>query len=222
MKNNRLFSRYIPCVFALFGFVSATAMIPNNQQEVRLKKVVVVGNTDTQKTALVRQLVETSGSSYAQHLFQSIPYSSNGKNITMQILDTAGQEQYRSVLKGPLRSADAAVILVNWLEGTEKMKADALLLDECIMEYAGNNVIVFLVMDNMDDSVAMDDNNLEDIHIFAKENHLHLLGVNTKARTGITGLLKTVGNHLCSLPSKVSSDGVKLTDPTEKKRPCCS
>lgn len=82
------------------------------------KKVVMVGDQSVGKTSIIQRLIEnrfnsntspTVGSS--NHVYNVT--TTNGKRLTLNIWDTAGQEQYHSLSQIYFRDSAAAIVVID-------------------------------------------------------------------------------------------------------------
>ena len=77
-------------------------------------KVIMVGNSAVGKTSLVARYVEQPFTertvSTSSPVFISATENVNGENVDLEIWDTAGQEQYRSLMAMYFRGANVALL----------------------------------------------------------------------------------------------------------------
>ena len=78
-------------------------------------KCIVVGASGAGKTALTKRLIDNKFEKYTQPTlsvdFKSKEVNINGRNVVLNIYDTAGQEKYSSITQSYLRGADCALVV---------------------------------------------------------------------------------------------------------------
>jgi small GTP-binding protein len=182
-------------------------------------KIVLLGNHSVGKTSLITRKTRPQHSGAPSpttggHCTE-LPFLVDGKQASLQVWDTAGQEHYRSLVPVYLRGAHAAILmfdvsdansftsLVRWYE----MMGDVL----------AQPVPVFLVANKIDlkDKVTVDD---EAAAKFAKERRAKFAKISALNGDGVEQLFTDIISELTktNLSNEVESPNVGATDQSKK------
>ena len=87
----------------------------SEEDVVEFNKVVMVGESGVGKTCIISRYIEDKFdphcvTSLSTQFFRKIVTFSDGRKVTLDLYDTAGQEKYRSLI--PLYTKDAHIILL--------------------------------------------------------------------------------------------------------------
>ena len=79
-------------------------------------KIITVGNSEVGKTAIIKRVVSNTFDDYnlptiGMNLSQKIISLKNNKEITLQLVDTAGQEKYKSLGKNYFKNAEGILFV---------------------------------------------------------------------------------------------------------------
>ena len=189
-------------------------------------KVLLLGDSTVGKTCFLMR--------YTDNTFQEIHMSTigldyrlknitleNGKNIKIQIWDTAGQDRFRAITKNYYKGAHG-IILIYDITNRQTFDNVNNWLSQ-IKEEAMENVTIFLIANKVDDELHRTVNYDEGKNL---SDEYKLQFFETSAKTGknvdecFTQLVKQIdvvnGSHNNEL-----KNGKKLGNEKEKKRGCC-
>lgn len=170
----------------------------------QLMKLVVVGDSGTGKSSLLRRFVDDAfNQDQAQTIgveFGAKIITVAGKRVKLQIWDTAGQERYKSVTRSYYRGATACLVVYDVMQHSSYGSVPRWLQD--VRDLAGEDVVVMLIGNKVDliktkqRAVAHNE-----VSLYAQEHHL--LHFETSAATGelvADAFLKVVKTALTNAP----------------------
>jgi small GTP-binding protein len=188
-------------------------------------KAILVGESQTGKTCILNKLVsnifiENPGSTnVAENLEKE--FTVEGKTITLDIWDTAGQEKFRSLNKIFFKDAEIAFLVYDI---TKKQTFDELknFWVEQVRTFSSENVL-FAVVGNKADLYTKEEVNENMGQEFADQINGVFAQTSAKHGTGINDLFQTV------VEKKIESNpdlknkllGVKLEGQVKQKGDCC-
>ena len=188
-------------------------------------KAILVGESQTGKTCILNKLVsnifiENPGSTnVAENLEKE--FTVEGKTITLDIWDTAGQEKFRSLNKIFFKEAEIAFLVYDI---TKKQTFDELknFWVEQVRTFSGENVL-FAIVGNKADLYTKEEVNENMGQEFADQINGVFAQTSAKHGTGINDLFQTVvEKKIASNPElKNKLLGVKLEGPKKTKSECC-
>jgi len=193
-----------------------------------LIKIVLIGNSGVGKTCISQRYVNNSfidqkecstiGSSYFVKTVEN-----NGKEYTLDIWDTAGQEKYRSI--GKMFYKNAYIVLFVYDITNRKSFTDlkSVWYDDLIK--TGEKKAVMAVVGNKNDMFLKEEVNENEAREWANKIGAIFGLVSAKSGSGINCLFKDILNEYFS-PSFISKidekDGNKiLGDENNQKSSCC-
>ena len=193
-------------------------------------RVVLLGKQATGKTCIIAQFINgsfdpgTISSLTAQFIRKTIQFA-DGRNITIDIWDTAGQEKYRAIAKIYYKEA-RAVILVYDITDESSFKEMKEYWYEQVKLYAKKDVI-FAVAANKNDLDEERKISDEEGKKFANEIGAIFASTSAKNASGIQALFDNVGQKILNpsfIEKETNASGIKLNggDPKDKKcGGCC-
>ncbi len=193
-------------------------------------RVVLLGKQATGKTCIIAQFINgsfdpgTISSLTAQFIRKTIQFA-DGRNITLDIWDTAGQEKYRAIAKIYYKEA-RAVILVYDITDESSFKEMKEYWYEQVKLYAKKDVI-FAVAANKNDLDEERKISDEEGRKFANEIGAIFASTSAKSASGIQALFDNVGQKILNprfIEKETNASGIKLNggDPKDKKcGGCC-
>ena len=193
-------------------------------------RVVLLGKQATGKTCIIAQFINgsfdpgTISSLTAQFIRKTIQFA-DGRNITLDIWDTAGQEKYRAIAKIYYKEA-RAVILVYDITDESSFKEMKEYWYEQVKLYAKKDVI-FAVAANKNDLDEERKISDEEGKKFANEIGAIFASTSAKNADGIQALFDNVGQKILNpsfIEKETNASGIKLNggDPKDKKcGGCC-
>ena len=193
-------------------------------------RVVLLGKQATGKTCIIAQFIngsfdpETISSLTAQFIRKTIQFA-DGRNITLDIWDTAGQEKYRAIAKIYYKEA-RAVILVYDITDESSFNEMKEYWYEQVKLFARKDVI-FAVAANKNDLDEERKISDEEGRKFANEIGAIFASTSAKNASGIQALFDNVGQKILNpsfIEKETNASGIKLNggDPKDKKcGGCC-
>jgi Ras-related protein Rab-6A len=184
-------------------------------------KVVMIGSVAVGKTAIANRLQfnrfdeeyqPTVGAGY-------IPYRTtyDGKDVELQIWDTAGMERYRSLGSIYYRDANAAVFVY---DQTSTESADALEMWLDSFRQVVKTPCYIVVAANKDDlpRKVVSHNKMNS---WCEEHGFEMFITSAKDGTGVNELFNTIVKVLFRMRNNGSSKVPKLRKATNDKKGCC-
>ena len=187
----------------------------------RAVKVVLVGDAKVGKSCIVRRIIENSYDEFSNPTigvaFQTkIISTEHGETVKLQIWDTAGQEQYRSLAKMYFRNANIALLVFSLIA-----KATFLSLNEWVPQIlADSTETKFIVIGNKCDlpnshRVISREEGMEFSHSI---NAITYLETSAKNGSGIEELISAISD--CDF-SQVITQAVPLSRSNDSVRDRC-
>ena len=181
-------------------------------------KVVVLGNSGTGKTTIIKRLSDrnipndplpTIGANS-----QTVQVPFEGEMIPIDLWDTAGQETYRSIVPIYVRNATLALLVydindVSTFNALDRWRS-------ILMEEQTSNEVMLLIVGNKVDLDSYVDDSLA--QNFAKQYNAEFIKVSAMTGQGIEDLSVLIGKLVSTLPT-TRIDFHKV--PQEKKGGCC-
>ena len=193
-------------------------------------RVVLLGKQATGKTCMIAQFINgsfdpgTISSLTAQFIRKTIQFA-DGRNITLDIWDTAGQEKYRAIAKIYYKEA-RAVILVYDITDESSFNEMKEYWYEQVKLFARKDVI-FAVAANKNDLDEERKISDEEGRKFANEIGAIFASTSAKNASGMQALFDNVGQKILNpsfIEKETNASGIKLNggDPKDKKcGGCC-
>ena len=200
-------------------------------------KVVLLGDSGVGKTCIISRYIQgtfeknctsTNGASYCS---KNVRFENFGKNLLLDIWDTAGQEKYKSLTKFFYKDAAVAILVydVTQKESFENMKGYWF---QQLQEF-GSKDLILGVAGNKCDMYEKEEVNENDAKQFAESIGAFFQITSAKNNTGIQDLFMDAANRFVNPDFKGSSDSkdnqeasktVKLDNKDlkkDKKKGCC-
>lgn len=191
---------------------------------------VTIGDSSVGKTCIVNQFLQDKFDPAEPNtigtLYESFTDHRDGHDLEIQIWDTAGQEQYRSL--GPIYYRSSAAALVVFDITNRKSFEDVSVWVSEFRSVAGENTIILLVGNKIDlPDRAVDK---EEATEWALKNNCIYMETSARNGAGIKQLFSTLVDELMKMYN--GDDGMKVVsrskvnppdkvEPTEKKGGCC-
>ncbi|KAH0788277.1 small GTP-binding protein [Histomonas meleagridis] len=188
-------------------------------------RVVTIGDSSVGKTCIINRFINNKFQADQQNTvgaaMESFNEERNGKKIEIQIWDTAGQEQYKSLGAVYYRGA-AAVIFVFDLSNYQSFKN----LDEWLNSFqqAGSDKASFFLVGNKSDlDIEVPE---KDINDWANEHNCHYFSTSAKTGENINKLYEKIVDVLFEssiqeLPEVQNILRTETTTEHKEKKSCC-
>ena len=193
-------------------------------------RVVLLGKQATGKTCIIAQFINgsfdpgTISSLTAQFIRKTIQFA-DGRNITLDIWDTAGQEKYRAIAKIYYKEARAVILVYDITDESSFIEMKEYWYEQ-VKLYAKKDVI-FAVAANKNDLDEERKISDEEGRKFANEIGAIFASTSAKSASGIQALFDNVGQKILNpsfIEKETNASGIKLNggDPKDKKcGGCC-
>lgn len=192
-------------------------------------KVVLVGAAHTGKTSIVNRYIYGEFSPHTmpstQPAFFQKKVHHDGSDFTLEIWDTAGQEQYHALSPMFYRDADAGIVVFDLTDSSSFTKSKQWVSE---LREARGDAITILVAGNKSDLPSLRTVTFESVTSFA--NSIGAESFETSAKTGenIDFLFQWLVKALATKPSVQGGDvssrkrsGVKFDEAPPRDSSCC-
>jgi len=187
-----------------------------NQKEEDVMKVITLGETDVGKTSIIKR--------YINNIFDEKAFSTcglnftfkkvklkNGKSINIKLIDTAGQEKYRAIVKSYFKNVDA-VLFVFSLENKESFDYMTDWINLFNENHNGKEGIPRYLIGNKADKEKKVQK--EEIDDFLNKNKIKYYETSAKNNTGIDELFQELSEDLYKM--LVETGGNNMPQNTQK------
>ena len=186
-------------------------------------KVVTVGDSSVGKTALVTRMSdEVFNQSYVPTVgsqFVTIPQKIDGRDINMEVWDTAGQEVYRSLVGFYTREAKGAILV---FDVTSKPSFESLSHWLSFLEEQAGDAKVIIVGNKVDlEERAVSSS---DARQFADARGLMYFETSAKTGQSVVDLFEKMGELLLASSRDrvdMQTEKVELAASGKKQKGCC-
>jgi Ras-related protein Rab-22 len=173
-------------------------MADNNGPKVPGCKVVLVGESAVGKTCIISRFISgafdsnvssTNGASYAS---KNVQYDKLGKNLLLDVWDTAGQEKYRALTKFFYKDAKVAILVYD-ITRYDTFKSIKEFWYEQVKENGPKNIVIGIA-GNKCDLYEKEDVNENEAREFAASIGAIFALTSAQNNSGINELFRDVGN----------------------------
>ena len=173
-------------------------MSDNNGPKVPGCKVVLVGESAVGKTCIISRFISgafdsnvssTNGASYAS---KNVQYDKLGKNLLLDVWDTAGQEKYRALTKFFYKDAKVAILVYD-ITRYDTFKSIKEFWYEQVKENGPKNIVIGIA-GNKCDLYEKEEVNENEAREFAASIGAIFALTSAQNNSGITELFRDVGN----------------------------
>jgi small GTP-binding protein len=188
-------------------------------------RTVTIGDSSVGKTSIVNRFIHDrfreDEANTIGALYESYKYPHHGRDIEVQIWDTAGQEQYRSLAPVYFRSAAAAIIVFDITSKESFTSVNTWLT--CFREASSSQTLIFLV-GNKSDLASRRKVEEQDALNWANENGCTYSETSAFNGQGIKDLFDKVALALIQQTEEVTPEETVRTPveaTQEEKSGCC-
>ena len=194
-------------------------------------KIITLGDPGVGKTSIIKRYI------YDEYNFNEIStmgiqfsfkdINIKGKNIKLNILDTGGQEKFKSLSSSYLKHADVVLFVFDWSvkKTFENMK---MWINHFEENNNGKKIKQKLLIGNKSDLQLNVDKN--EVNEFAKNNNLVFMSTSAKYKDQIDELFKVIGINLYDyIQNKIqrketnSTQVIRdLSSSSNRKKKCCN
>ena len=199
-------------------------------------KILLIGDSTVGKTTLLLQYVD--GKFSDSHIttigveYKDKNINLDGRELTLQIWDTSGQERYQSITKNFYRNADGIIFIFDLTnkESFEHMKTWLMSSVDCNKDF--KSILVGNKLDLKNERVV----NQESIKKFLEKNEMKFFETSAKEGTNVDIIFKEISQLILAgktneeiieefgskkRSSSVLSKDSDLEDKKETKKKCC-
>ena len=199
-------------------------------------KILLIGDSTVGKTTLLLQYVD--GKFSDSHIttigveYKDKNINLDGRELTLQIWDTSGQERYQSITKNFYRNADGIIFIFDLTnkESFEHMKNWLMSSVDCNKDF--KSILVGNKLDLKNERVV----NQESIKKFLEKNEMKFFETSAKEGTNVDIIFKEISQLILAgktneeiieefgskkRSSSVLSKDSDLEDKKETKKKCC-
>jgi small GTP-binding protein len=199
-------------------------------------KILLIGDSTVGKTTLLLQYVD--GKFSDSHIttigveYKDKNINLDGRELTLQIWDTSGQERYQSITKNFYRNADGIIFIFDLTnkESFEHMKNWLMSSVDCNKDF--KSILVGNKLDLKNERVV----NEESIKKFLEKNEMKFFETSAKEGTNVDIIFKEISQLILAgktneeiieefgskkRSSSVLSKDTSLEDKKETKKKCC-
>jgi Ras-related protein Rab-6A len=184
-------------------------------------KVVLLGSSGAGKTSLVCRFIRSEfDKDYSPTVgidFFTKPVQVRGQTVNLQIWDTAGQEQFRSLIPSYIRESSIAIIVYD--VSVPSSFDDAKGWHKTAREERGNDVVCVLVGNKIDLDSRV---NSEDVASYAKQFGIQTIETSAKTGQNVQRLFKLVSESVPGLARAIPEpiEVIAETQPGVNKDNC--
>ena len=184
-------------------------------------RVVLIGDSQVGKTSLIHRFVRSSFEKQQKGtigaVFHTYEQQLNGRQVIMQIWDTAGQEKYRSL--GPIYYRNAAAgIAVFDVTSKESLPNLEIWINE--FRKHTDNPLLYVVGNKIDieDSIEV---STAEAQKFADEHNAKCFLTSAKTGENVKELFQSVYDDLVSAGKIVTESPLKPEEKSKEQGGCC-
>ena len=191
-------------------------------------KIVFLGNSSVGKTSLISQYLCSKIQESAPTIaidFLTTSYEISGKQVKIQVWDTAGQEKFRSIVGNYVRNTFLAVIVFS-LEDLNSLDRVESWIEDFVFVYNIKKEVKLMIVGNKRDlDLETAQACIEKATQLAERFGAVFVTSSALTRDGIkemvTGINKLIENDLENAESSVKNIKNAITVPSNSRRRCC-
>ena len=193
----------------------------DTENEVEILKIVIVGETGVGKTSIFSQFIDdvfhedfqaSTGATYHTKSF----LFNDGKELKLDIWDTAGQEKYRALTQMFYKDANAAILVYD-ITNQDSFEELRKYWVKQIKESSSSNIII-VIDANKSDLIGEEQVNEADARKFAEEVDAIFCCTSAKNKVGIDDIfVEIVKKHTGRTDFKILTEEVEEKDEKERQ-----
>jgi Ras-related protein Rab-6A len=190
-------------------------------------KIVFLGNSSVGKTTLISQYLCSKIQDSAPTIaidFLTTSYEVNGKQIKIQVWDTAGQEKFRSIVGNYVRNTFLAIIVFS-LEDINSLERVTSWIEDFVFVYNNKNVKLMLVGNKLDCNPENLEQTIEKAKEIANKYNSTFVTASALTREGIKdmvdGINKLIEEDLNNSENSIQNIKNEITVNSQNTRRCC-
>ena len=204
-------------------------MFEDKNDKINLEyKIITLGDCSVGKTPIIKRYItdtfdeDTAPTLGITHSFKILEVGNDSK-IKLSIIDTNGQEKYKSLSVSYFRHADVVLFIFNLNEPKSFIN-----IQEWINTYNKNNekraLLRYLIGNKSDLEQKVEQNLIDE---FAEKNEMPYIATSAKNNSQINELFQQIGEELLKEEKKKSNTSIekrssfRILYTTKKKKKCC-
>ena len=204
-------------------------MFEDKNDKINLEyKIITLGDCSVGKTSIIKRYItdtfdeDTAPTLGITHSFKILEVGHDSK-IKLSIIDTNGQEKYKSLSVSYFRHADVVLFIFNLNEPKSFIN-----IQEWINTYNKNNekraLLRYLIGNKSDLEQKVEQNLIDE---FAEKNEMPYIATSAKNNSQINELFQQIGEELLKEEKKKSNTSIekrssfRILYTTKKKKKCC-
>ena len=204
-------------------------MFEDKNDKINLEyKIITLGDCSVGKTSIIKRYItdtfdeDTAPTLGITHSFKILEVGHDSK-IKLSIIDTNGQEKYKSLSVSYFRHADVILFIFNLNEPKSFSN-----IQEWINTYNKNNekraLLRYLIGNKSDLEQKVEQNLIDE---FAEKNDMPYIATSAKNNSQINELFQQIGEELLKEEKKKSNTSIekrssfRILYTTKKKKKCC-
>ena len=204
-------------------------MFEDKNDKINLEyKIITLGDCSVGKTSIIKRYItdtfdeDTAPTLGITHSFKILEVGHDSK-IKLSIIDTNGQEKYKSLSVSYFRHADVVLFIFNLNEPKSFIN-----IQEWINTYNKNNekraLLRYLIGNKSDLEQKVEQNLIDE---FAEKNEMPYIATSAKTNSQINELFQQIGEELLKEEKKKSNTSIekrssfRILYTTKKKKKCC-
>ena len=204
-------------------------MFEDKNDKINLEyKIITLGDCSVGKTSIIKRYItdtfdeDTAPTLGITHSFKILEVGHDSK-IKLSIIDTNGQEKYKSLSVSYFRHADVVLFIFNLNEPKSFIN-----IQEWINTYNKNNekraLLRYLIGNKSDLEQKVEQNLIDE---FAEKNEMPYITTSAKTNSQINELFLQIGEELLKEEKKKSNTSIekkgsfRILYTTKKKKKCC-
>ena len=204
-------------------------MFEDKNDKINLEyKIITLGDCSVGKTSIIKRYItdtfdeDTAPTLGITHSFKILEVGHDSK-IKLSIIDTNGQEKYKSLSVSYFRHADVVLFIFNLNESKSFSN-----IQEWINTYNKNNekraLLRYLIGNKSDLEQKVEQNLIDE---FAEKNDMPYIATSAKNNSQINELFQQIGEELLKEEKKKSNTSIekrssfRILYTTKKKKKCC-
>lgn len=182
------------------------------------RKVLLVGNTEVGKTSIIYNMSKKEAQTkptIGAHTF-TIKMKSNENDVTLNVWDTAGQDEYKCFIPIFAQGVDVAVIVFD-VSNSESYDSVQIWVATIKNEYLINDIFVAANKSDLE----FDKDDLKEISCFLDEHSIPMYFTSAVSGKNIPTLFQNIAD--LPFPEKVAEKAIEFNEPefSREKSKCC-
>eukprot|EP01128_Nolandella_sp_AFSM9_P000580 TRINITY_DN10730_c0_g1_i1.p1 TRINITY_DN10730_c0_g1~~TRINITY_DN10730_c0_g1_i1.p1 ORF type:complete len:1140 (-),score=217.46 TRINITY_DN10730_c0_g1_i1:96-3515(-) len=202
----------------LQGDFSLSTALPSHRNHDLMLKIIIIGDSNVGKTNLLGRWMDDKFGATSATInveFATKTFQVDRQIVKIQLWDTAGQEQYRSITRSYYRHARGALVVYDITNRESFQKVSSWLLD--VKEAPGNEFTQVLLIGNKNDLEEKREVETEEGLDFAKRQGLFFMETSAMSGSNVHRAFQILLQEIYKINHKFSQEGGEV--PTKSSAP---